>query len=537
MAVSAPPGSTTPTPPAYTPPALSPRELSRWAWRQLTSMRTALVLLFLLALAAVPGSVIPQTRVSPLAVATLRDNNPALAGIYDRLGLFNVYSSPWFSAIYLLLMVSLVGCIVPRSKVYWRALRARPPHAPRNLDRLPEHRHGHTDADPADVADTAVALLRGQRFRVDRYVDERGRHVVAAERGFLREAGNLVFHLSLLVVLVGVAVGALFGYTGGVIVVAGQGFANTLTQYDEFQPGVRFDPATLDPFSLRVQDFSVRYQPSGPQRGSPLSFNADVTYTTEPGAPERRYDLRVNHPLQIDGTSVFLIGHGYAPVVSVRDGRGRVVFSGPVTFLPQDSSFTSYGVVKAPDAAPSQLAFEGYFLPTLVFDRQAGPISVFPDAVNPALVLLAYRGDLGLDSGQPQSVYELDRDELVRFRQPDGEPFRMLLSPGQSKTLPNGAGSITFRGLDPWVKLQVSRSPAKIVPLSGVLLAIVGLLASLFIRPRRTWVRAGADGGRTVIEVAGLDRAAGGDLARDMDALLAGVTAGPDARSTKEEQR
>jgi cytochrome c biogenesis protein len=213
------------------------------------------------------------------------------------------------------------------------------------------------------------------------------------------------------------------------------------------------------------------------------------------------------------------------------------VFSGPVTFLPQDSSFTSYGVVKVPDAAPSQLGFEGYFLPTLVFDRRAGPISVFPAAANPALVLLAYRGDLGLDSGQPQSVYELDRERLVRFRQPDGQPFRMLLSPGQSKTLPNGAGSITFRGLEHWVKLHVSRSPAKIVPLAGVVLAIVGLLGSLFIRPRRTWVRAGADGRRTVIEVAGLDRAAGGDLAGDMDALLAAVAAGSPAKSTKEEQR
>jgi cytochrome c biogenesis protein len=375
--------------------------------------------------------------------------------------------------------------------------------------------------------------LRARRFRVDRYVDDRGRHVVAAERGFLREAGNLVFHLSLLVVLVGVALGALFGFTGGVIVVTGQGFANTLTQYDEFQPGARYDPSALEPFALQVEDFSARYQQTGPQRGSPLEFRADISYTAEPGAAPQRYDLQVNHPLEIDGTSVFLIGHGYAPVITVRDGRDKVVFSGPVTFLPQDSSFTSYGVVKAPDADPEQLAFEGYFLPTLVFDPQAGPISVFPDAANPALVLLAYRGNLGLDTGEPQSVYALDRDRLTRFRQPDGEPFRMLLSPGQRKDLPDGAGSIEFAGLDRWVKLQVSESPGKVVALVGVLVAIVGLLGSLFIRPRRTWLRAGADGGRTVVEVAGLDRSGGGDLSSEVDAVLASAVPGPQ----KEEQR
>ena len=66
---------------------------------------------------------------------------------------------------------------------------------------------------------------------------------VSAERGYLREAGNLLFHLSVLVVLVGFAVGGLFGFKGGVIVVTKDGFANTLSQYDDFRAGSLFDPA------------------------------------------------------------------------------------------------------------------------------------------------------------------------------------------------------------------------------------------------------------------------------------------------------
>ena len=90
-------------------PPLAPREFARWAWRQLTSMRTALVLLFLLALASVPGSVVPQEAVDAVRAAQWRQQHSTLAPIYDKLGLFSVYDSVWFSAIYLLLMVSLVG--------------------------------------------------------------------------------------------------------------------------------------------------------------------------------------------------------------------------------------------------------------------------------------------------------------------------------------------------------------------------------------------------------------------------------------------
>jgi cytochrome c biogenesis protein len=509
----------------YSPaPALTALETLRWAWRQLTSMRTALILLFLLALASIPGSVIPQTGIDPSAVFAFRESSPGLAKWYDRLGLFHVYSSVWFSAVYVLLMISLVGCFIPRARQYWKAFRAQPPDAPRNLDRLAVHRRWDTGEDAADVAERAGRALRRRRFRVRRYVDDRGQQVVAAENGHLREAGNLVFHLALLVVLFGVAYGALFGFKGGTLVVEGQGFSNTLTQYDEFKPGPRFDPDDLEPFTFTVDDFSVRFETKGDQRGAPRSFDADLTYVEEPGARPRQYDLQVNHPLQIGDTSVYLVGHGYAPRITVRDGNGDIAFRGPVPFLPQDSSYTSLGVVKAPDAAPQQLGFEGFFLPTVAFDQQRGPYSAFPDALDPALVLTAYHGNLQM-AGEPQSVYVLDKEKLRQFRQQDGEPFRILLRPGKTVRLPDGMGSVSFDGLSRAVQLQVSSSPAKMVPLVGVLAAIAGLVASLFIRPRRTWVRVGRESGSTVVQVAGLDRVAGGDLAGAVDDLVTDVRA------------
>ncbi len=142
-------------------------ELLRWAWRQLTSMRTALVLLLLLALAAIPGSVIPQAKVDALKTSQWREAHPQLTPVYDRLGLFDVYGTPWFAAIYLLLTISLVGCFVPRIVVYARALRAQPPATPRGSTGCPTMRRTAPTSRPPTCSPAPARLLRGQRVRAD----------------------------------------------------------------------------------------------------------------------------------------------------------------------------------------------------------------------------------------------------------------------------------------------------------------------------------------------------------------------------------
>ena len=108
----------------------------RWFWRQLSSMRTALFLLLLLALAAVPGSLVPQRSSDPNGVTQYFVDNPTLAPILDSVQMFSVYSSVWFSSIYLLLFISLVGCVIPRTKHHFDALRSAPPKTPARLNRL-----------------------------------------------------------------------------------------------------------------------------------------------------------------------------------------------------------------------------------------------------------------------------------------------------------------------------------------------------------------------------------------------------------------
>ena len=128
MTITAPPreAATPPPPPAR--PSAGRRVTARllgW-WRRLTAMRTAIVLLFLLALAAVPGSLLPQRSLSQTNVRQYFADHPDLAPVLDRLYLFDVFSSPWFAAVYLLLFVSLMGCVLPRALEHARTLRAAP---------------------------------------------------------------------------------------------------------------------------------------------------------------------------------------------------------------------------------------------------------------------------------------------------------------------------------------------------------------------------------------------------------------------------
>jgi cytochrome c biogenesis protein len=472
----------------------------RWGWHQLTSMRTALVLLFLLALGSIPGSVLPQEGTDQSSVQQYFTAHPTLAPWLNHLGLFNVFAAPWFAAIYLLLFASLIGCVVPRTFRLVGSARTPPPRAPRNLARLPQSTSYSSALSPAAAVDGAAAVLGGQRFRLRRSAADATEHWVSAEKGYLREVGNLLFHLSLLGVLLSIAAGGLFGYKADKLLVEGQSFSDTVSALDEIHPGRLVSDSDFAPFSLTLNKFTAQYIESGQSVGQPSNFEADVTYTSSPGANPGTYRIRINDPLSVDSLKVYLIGHGYAPEFKVTGANGKVAYEEATPFIPANTStFLSDGVVKAPDAS---LGFMGVFVPTaLPVDGTLQ--SIFPAADNPAVSLIGYSGNLGMDSGQPQSVYQLDTTGMTKI---SGSPH--LLQPGQSWTLPGGKGSITFVGVKQWVSLAITYDPGQVPALVCGMLALAGLLISFFVRRRRVFVRAvpAASGDGSVVTVGGLTR-------------------------------
>lgn len=494
-------------------------------------MRTALFLLLLLAVAAIPGSLVPQRTSDPNGVVKYFEDNPDLAPVLDNLQAFNVYTSVWFSSIYLLLFLSLIGCVIPRTMHHLKALRTPPPKTPARLERLAAFTSVTLPGqEPGEAIESARALLRKSGYRVR--IFDGPELSVSAERGYLRETGNLVFHTALIGVLASVAIGGGFAYSGQKVVVEGQPFVNVLADYSSFNPGRFFDESALVPYRLVLDDFDVSYERENFNAyGFPTNFTADVTVDV-PGSGSYPGQVKVNRPLHILGNETYLLGNGYAPHITVTDGNGNVAFSGSVPFLSQDANMTSIGVIKVADALPEQLGLVGFFYPSVQENDTGAQTSDFPDLRDPLLSLNVFTGDLGIDDGVPRSVYALDTDDMTQVAGRGTDVPAVMLRPGEAAELPGGLGTVTFDDLSDtsadgtsvprFASFDIHHDPSKFWVLGFAALVFVGLIVALFVPRRRVWVKAVEDGsGGIRIEYAGLAR--GDDPA--LDAAVADIAA------------
>ena len=469
----------------------------RYIWRLLTSMRTALTLLLLLGVASIPGSIIPQRAQNPFEVQDFFEANPTISPILDRFYLFDVFGAPWFSAVYVLLFISLIGCVIPRLNEYRKAIFERPSEPPSKLDGFIGYRE--FQGDPERI----IKHFRSKRYRMERFGNS-----LTFEKGYLKESGNLLFHFSMILILVGIAASSLFGMRGDAIVNLGERFINTPVTYDQLTPGRFYSVESLQPYRIELDEFRADYDPV---TNAARDYELKVRVRDDVNSPERAEIVRVNQPLTFGASRVFLQATGYSVLVTVKDENEKVTYQGPVTLLPLDPNLTSTGAIKVPDMEPS-IGFVASFLPTAARDEIRGGFSSFPEPLDPRLLLGIWQGDLGMDDGKPQSIYQLDTEEMERIG---------LVSLKVGEFFDFGVGSITFDGFVPWINLQVIHDPGKSYALAGGLLALLGALGMLFIHRRRIWIRFKDDGGDgSRIEIAGLSNSNEELVMREIDELV-----------------
>ncbi len=326
--------------------------------------------------------------------------------------------------------------------------------------------------------------------------------------------GNLLFHIALLAILLVLAIGSGFRFTGQRVLVEGQTFASTRIAYDSFTAGRFVTDAQIPKFALTLNSFRVGYVSDNLNAlGMPRDFDAAVT--VESNSRKQKADIRVNDPMPVDGTDIFLLGNGYAPTITVRNpAGGAVVFSDSIPFLPQDSKLTSLGVIKVPrrsceagrhDRALLSHACQntGWCL-LLELSRPPRP-GRLPRRLRRRSRPQQRRTRIRVHAGH------VSPDEGGRPRHSDAR--NPTDPPNVRQPLPNGLGSIELTTIPRFASLDIAYDPHPGPMLAAVAAAVAGLALSLFVPRRRVWVR-------TTRRDHGADIEIGGALARGDDPRL-----------------
>ncbi len=515
---------------------VSLRQSVALVWRTLRSMRTALILLLMLALAAVAGSLVPQLPNSPDRVVRYQLDHPLVGALYRRLGLFDVFGSWWFVLITTLLFVSLVACLVPRTRATIRSLRQKPVQA-REIDGFRLYQERVVPSDPASAIDGSRRVLKRRFFRVAR--DGGGRDALAAEKGVLREVGSLLFHWAFLLIVIGVIYGKGTGFTGRAVVTEGTTWIDAQANYDGQIRTGRFFTGNFTGIGIHLRGFEDTYR----RTGEPMDFVSHVDLLDPQGNLVRRADIRVNHPASIDGLEIYQYGFGWAPVVEVRQ-NGTPIASDPITFVQDPApkgvpqlALPWHGVLKLPSLDP-QVGIQLELWPdsrAFLQLRTTGQPVAMTQEYAPFIRFAVYRGQL-----TDPSPLSLDTTGMHLSA-------RGIVGAGQTVDLRTGtpvaAGdaahglTISFPQLRQYSVLQVARDRGVPLVMLAAILVLLGLLPALYTSRRKVWVRAESNGSGTVLKVGGFALQRKTQFEDEFAKLVDAMARAADTPSVREKER
>ncbi len=485
-------------------PPEPPRAMHRYTgWARLRSMRTAIWLLLAVAGASVIGSVLPQKNNSASRVSQFIADHPFWGTVFDRLMLFEVFTSWWFLALVATLLFVLFLCLVPRTRQLARflgSLRAAPKEGP-----LPSPPYAYTLKARSGVEEAVLAIrkeLRKKRWRVSP-CNERNQFI--AEKGWWREAGSLAFHWALFLVFLAGAVTVATKFEGYVAVVEGRRwYEGGRVTFDDYAEGRLASLINRHRnFYLTLEDFEVSYR----EDGTPRDFVSRVVLEDANSGLTLRDEIRVNKPLNYEGVKIYQASYGWAADVKVTEGE-TVLYEGPVLFFAEDNTSGAapmrgvLGAIKLPSASGGQAGIELRLFPDfrLVPYRATNPdapeasdrgamdiITVSDNPDRPLVLVTEYRGDLGLD--RPQNVYRLDKRLLEAVDQ------KFVTFPGHSNdkvpdsVVLEGGLRVELSALKRYSVFQVRSDlwGSAIAAVSAVAV-FVSLFPALYSWRRRLWV-------------------------------------------------
>ncbi len=422
------------------------------AWRLLTDVRFAVVLITLLAVAGLVGMLVRQFPVTAaddparyaVELATVRaawSDLPAgslLVDVFDRLGFFSVFSTPWFLLLMTVLVVSIICCTLDRTPRLWRSVNGtRVQQPPAFFDARRDHR-----VVIEGVGDDAVELVRDafrrRRFRRQRIVEADDATFVYGDRNQYQKLATLLTHAGLVLFLAGGALTVVAGFE--TVVFVGEG-------------GTAPVQAVGTPGNLLVKNNAFL----APRRddGSFVDFSTDLS-VYRAGQEVARKTIRVNDPLLFDGFVFHQNTFGPAVDLTIRDGEGELVWDGPL-LLDDELLGQPQGFMTIPGAEAGLVA-------VLSQGRDAGPQLVM-QGVGPA----------DEASGVNQTLF------LATI------PLGVTTDPEVT-----AGHSISWQGVGSWTGMVIKQDPGQPVVWLAFGLLIAGLVLTFYFPRRRAWARISA---------------------------------------------
>ncbi len=357
----------------------------------------------------------------------------------DRLFVFSMFRSPWFSAGLVVLVTSIFICTLDRTPKLWRGvsdIRVRQPE-PYFDPRLPD-RAAMTGVEP----DAVRAVLRRNGFRVREETGSDGARFLYGDRHQYTKMATLFTHTGLILFLVAAAVTSRLGDEQGLVV--GEGEALTVQRIGT--PGL-----------LLVRNNA--FEAPGFETGSPTDFTTDLSVFQD-GQEIARKTIRVNDPLSVAGYTFHQNGFGPAPHITMKTASGDVLWDAPVPMTDQTGGLP-YASVGIPGRAMGL---------KLLLDRAAdgsGVVIVVPYTV------VGTAAD-GLPIENPLPAIDLRR--------------------GETKVSQDLDLSIGLTDFGEFTLLIAKRDPGQGLVWLAFLCLIAGITITFYLPRRRVWTRLAPDG-------------------------------------------
>jgi cytochrome c biogenesis protein len=330
----------------------------RSVFELLSSMRFAISLLSILAVASIIGTVLKQAE--PYNNYMIQFG-PFWFEAYEKLGLYDVYHAAWFLVILTFLVASTSVCIYRNAPNFAREMKSfRENVSEQSLNAFKHKHEAATAHTPESLAANAQRYLEGQGYKVKTLPREDG-VLLAAKAGSWNRLGYFLAHSAIVMICIGglidgnlvFKVQQLLGYKQIETRDIPQSQVPEISRLSPSNPSFRgsvqipegssADVVFLNvangylvqdlPFTVALKQFRIEHYTTG----QPKSFESDIEIFDRSGKKIRDATIAVNHPLIQDGVAIYQ--------ASFADGGTHLSLRGWNLFAPTASSFPIEGTV------------------------------------------------------------------------------------------------------------------------------------------------------------------------------------------------